>query len=76
MQIPINIPDDKADLVIDAICNNHGYREIEDGPTKAQFAKSWLIEVLKNEVASTQIPSAEQAARAAIYDAVRLLNIT
>lgn len=70
-QITINIPNGVVQRTLDAICGKNGYQEeinqgTEDAPdmipnpqTKAEFAKAWIISVVKHQV---KIYESEQAA--------------
>jgi hypothetical protein len=46
--LTIDIPDDKAADLVDAMCSAHGWRNVElDGP-RAAFAKAALVTHLRN----------------------------
>jgi hypothetical protein len=55
MVLRFNIPDDKVDLLIDAICSNYAYVDtMPDGTpnptTKAQFAKAMIVQYLRDQL--------------------------
>lgn len=69
MQLTINIPDEVASRVIDAVAANYGY-DPASGLTKLQFCRRWMIQQLReatigyeaNIAASSAAISARQRA--------------
>ncbi len=64
MNLTIVIPDDKIQLVVEAICSTQGYQVIYGGEpnpeTRAQFAKRMIIEYIKSMVRLHERRVAEQ----------------
>ena len=63
-QLIIEIPDNIANRVMDAICNNNGFTGTHNRQpeTKAQFVKRWNINIIKNEVRVYETRIAQNAA--------------
>lgn len=59
--ITLTIPDAVIDRVRDAIAANNGYNAVVHG-TKAQFAKTWIIRQIKNQVNGYEIRVAADTA--------------
>jgi len=67
--ITLTIPDGVIDRVRDAIAARNGYNPAIHG-TKGQFAKTWIIQKVKEEVKSHEGSAAGAAAQQTACDAV------
>lgn len=61
--ITVTVPDAVAPRVLDAVAATHGW-DANTGITKAQFAKKWLADQLKDTVRNYEIGQAQATARA------------
>jgi len=69
MEIRINIPDEIAPRVLDALADRHGYTgkdEAGHDQTKGQFAKVQITDWLKSEVLMHEHEQTMRDARAAL----------
>lgn len=78
--ISITIPDDKVSELLDAFATEYGYQDTIGGQpnpqTKAQFAKSKLIEFMKSVYKSSKIKAGSATVITSADDDTRNLNLT
>ena len=78
-QITINIPNAVLQRTLDAVCYKNGYQDeildenenpMPNPQSKAEFAKAWVVSVVKHQVKIYESEQAAKTARQAQEDAV------
>ncbi len=78
--ITITIPNAALTRVVDGICGIHNYTQATEGdptpPTKNQFAKRALIDIIKHWVRTFELQEAQKTQQTTINTEVENITIT
>lgn len=78
--ITITIPNAQLTRIVDGICNAYNYAQAIEGvqnpPTKNQFAKTMIIDFVKQTVRNQEGNIAAQTARTTVDTDINSINIT
>ena len=78
--ITVTIPDASLTRVINGICNTFDYirsiEGVENPPTKAQFAKSVIIEFIKKTVKNAEINTQTKTTENTVNSEIEGISIT
>ena len=80
MTITFTIPDLSKDRIINGICSAFNYTQaiegVENPPTKAQFAKSVIIEFIKKTVKNAEINTQTKTTENTVNSEIEGISIT